>query len=200
MIDSAGAHSRRGLLPVSPVALLATLVVFAGLVIVRIATDGDPSPDAPGSQGVGTHTSTPNLNGMTFTDVTETAGLAEPHNLESLYGDETMTAGVAVADVHRNDTPRDRGWLTVKLDDPTTPANRQGVGSKVVVRAGGKRLVRRISTDGSYESQKPTEVHVGLGKSAGRVRVEVTRPGGRRPQVIDDAAVNIVVTAIRSGP
>lgn len=100
--------------------------------------------------------------------------------------------------LYRNDTPRDRGWLTVQLDDPTNPANRQGVGSKVVVRAGGERLVRRISTDGSYESQKPAEVHLGLGKGAGRVRVEVTWPGRPRAQVIDDVKGDGVLTVKRS--
>lgn len=100
--------------------------------------------------------------------------------------------------LYRNDTPRRHRWLTVKLDDPTSHGNRQGIGAEVVVTAGGHRVRRRVNTDGSYESQKPPEVHVGLGDMSGSAHVEVTWPGGRQRQELEVDEGDRVVTVVRS--
>lgn len=100
--------------------------------------------------------------------------------------------------LYRNDTPT-RRWLTVALDDPTTPANRLGIGARVVVTPeGGEPTTGWIIGGGSYESQVPTEVHVGLG-DAERARVEVHWPGGGEPEVLDDVAADQVLTVQRIG-
>lgn len=100
--------------------------------------------------------------------------------------------------LYRNDTPP-RRWLTVTLDDLTAPANRLGIGARIVVTPeGGEPTTGWIIGGGSYESQVPTEVHVGLG-DAERARVEVHWPGGGEPQVLDDVAADQVLTVQRTG-
>ncbi|MFN8052206.1 MAG: CRTAC1 family protein [Acidimicrobiales bacterium] len=103
----------------------------------------------------------------------------------------------------RNDR-RNRHWLTVRLDDPTRPGNRQGIGARVVVTpvAGEASTTGWIGTDGSYESQRMPELHVGLGRRAATVAtVEVWWPGATTPQVVADVRPDRVLTVTRSaGP
>ena len=101
--------------------------------------------------------------------------------------------------LYRNDTPR-RHWLTVQLDDPGTPGNRRGVGAKVVVHAGGGQQARWVIGGGSYESQVPTEVHVGLGDGRRVERVEVWWPGAQAPQVLEDVDADQVLVIRRDAP
>ena len=100
--------------------------------------------------------------------------------------------------LYRNDTPA-RHWVGVRLDDPTHPGNRQGIGATVVVTPdGGRPVTQWVRTDGSYESQRPADVHVGLGRRRpGPVRVEVTWPDGGPPQVLEGVVVDRVVVVTR---
>jgi hypothetical protein len=100
--------------------------------------------------------------------------------------------------LYRNDTPH-RHWIDVRLDDPAHPGNRAGVGATVVVTpAGGRAVTQWVRTDGSYESQRPAQVHVGLGtQRPGPVRIEVTWPDGGPPQVETGVAPDRVVTVRR---
>ena len=107
----------------------------------------------------------------------------------------------AAPTLYRNDTPDDRHWLTVRLDDPETPGNRQGIGAHVRVSLGSDDAVTGwIGTAGSYESQRPAELHVGLGdRSAPVDRVEVWWPGETEPQTIEGLRPDQVLTVTRSG-
>ncbi|HTN99292.1 MAG TPA: CRTAC1 family protein, partial [Microthrixaceae bacterium] len=95
--------------------------------------------------------------------------------------------------LYRNDTPNDRSWLTIRLDDPTAPGNRTGEGARIVVTpdlgegngggkeagdGGAKPVVGWITSGGSYESQKPAEFHVGFGdRKKSIAKIEVYWPG-----------------------
>jgi hypothetical protein len=99
--------------------------------------------------------------------------------------------------LYRNDTPR-RHWLTVQLDDPGTPGNPDGIGARVTVTpAGGEPITRWVIGGGSYESQVPTEVHVGLGDTDEAERVEVRWPGEAEPQVLTDVDADQVLVVQR---
>ena len=54
-----------------------------------------------------------------------------------------------------------------------------------VVRADGRTLWRRVRSDGSYASANDPRVLVGLGDSAGPVRVRVTWPDGKHEEWAD---------------
>jgi hypothetical protein len=98
----------------------------------------------------------------------------------------------------RNDSAP-RRWLTVQLDDPSTPGNRAGIGAKVVVTPeGGDPVTSWVLGGGSYESQVPAEVHAGLDR-AERARVEVFWPGAVTPQVLEGVDADQVLVVRRAG-
>ena len=104
--------------------------------------------------------------------------------------------------LYRNESPDDRGWLRVRLDDPTRPGNREGLGARVAVtpRKGATPVVGWIDTAGSYETRRPADLHVGLGEDAGPVaRVEVWWPGEPEPQVIEDVEPDQTLVVTRTG-
>ncbi len=100
-----------------------------------------------------------------------------------------VPSGDVAPRLYRNDSSFDRAWLSVVLDDATSPGNRTGDGSRVEITpdAGDDPLVGWITTGGSYESQKPPVVHVGLGaRTAPISRIEVYWPGASEPQILTD--------------
>lgn len=126
-----------------------------------------------------------------FTEAAEAAGIranevghalvAFDHDLD---GDlDVFVANFGAAPVLlRNDAPEDRHWVTVRLDDPSRPGNRAGIGAKVRVTGGDTEVTGWIGTAGSYESQRLPELHVGLGDADADVTVEVWWPGADQPQ------------------
>ncbi len=114
-----------------------------------------------------------------------------------------VPSGESSPRLYRNDLDADRSWLTVGLEDPTRPGNRWGDGARVEVVAtpGDVPIVETVSTSGSYESQRPPLVHVGLGDLDGAVaEVRVFWPGEPTPQVRTDVAVDQLVTVVRDAP
>jgi hypothetical protein len=89
--------------------------------------------------------------------------------------------------------------LQVRLDDPTSPGNRSGIGARVVVtpKAGATKVVVPIATGGSYESQKEPVAHVGLGAATTAATVEVYWPGETSPQRLQDVPADQVLTVRR---
>jgi hypothetical protein len=100
--------------------------------------------------------------------------------------------------LYRNDVSG-RRWLQVRLDDPTSPGNRSGIGARVVVtpKAGATKVVVPIATGGSYESQKEPVAHVGLGAATTAATVEVYWPGETSPQRLQDVPADQVLTVRR---
>ncbi|MCO5322838.1 MAG: CRTAC1 family protein [Microthrixaceae bacterium] len=106
--------------------------------------------------------------------------------------------------LYRNDTPEDFSWLTIGLDDPANPGNRWGDGARIEVTpdADSAAVVGWITTGGSYESQKPPLLHLGLGERSEPVaRIEVHWPGDPTPQVLTDVALDqrLVITRSQTG-
>ena len=78
-------------------------------------------------------------------------------------------------------------WVGLRLIGGQRP--RDMVGARVgIVRADGSTLWRRARADGSYASSNDSRVLVGLGPSAGAVRVRVTWPDGRAEEWREVAA------------
>jgi tetratricopeptide (TPR) repeat protein len=71
-------------------------------------------------------------------------------------------------------------FITLKLEgDPASGSNRDGVGARVIVTAGGRRQVAQRLGGGSYQSANDPRLHFGLGDSDRADRVEVRWPSGR---------------------
>jgi hypothetical protein len=68
-------------------------------------------------------------------------------------------------------------WLTLSLEG--RHSNRDAVGAKVAVVAGGRRLVARRLGGGSYQSASDPRLHFGLGPAERVEAIEVTWPSGR---------------------
>ena len=75
-----------------------------------------------------------------------------------------------------NLTPKTYHWVTLRTVG--TRSNRDGIGARIVVVAGGRRRIDEVRSGGSYLSQNDLRVHFGLGQ-AGRIdALEVHWPSG----------------------
>ena len=168
---------------------------------------GEPGSDQP----AGTPADDPLVlwvpDGDGYVDVAEQVGLVDPGLGRALVPfdmDRDGDLDLLVANwgtspsLFRNDSDPN-AWLTVRLEDPLNPGNPEGIGARVVVDPGGGRdpVTRWVRSGGSYESQVPAEVHVGLGDLDSVERVEVTWPGAAEPQVLTDVEANQVLVVAR---
>lgn len=82
------------------------------------------------------------------------------------------------ARVFLNEAPRAGRWLLVRAFDPRL--NRDALGARVIVEAGGRRFLRLIDTSSSYLSSSDPRAHFGLGAVDVVGRVEIRWPDGLR--------------------
>jgi hypothetical protein len=83
---------------------------------------------------------------------------------------------------------------------PSTPpraSNRDGIGARLRLTAGGRTLVDQVTSGSSYLAQNDMRVHFGLGTATKADRLEVTWPDGQ-VDVIENLPVNHVIT-VREG-
>ena len=76
-------------------------------------------------------------------------------------------------------------------------ANRDGIGARLRLTAGGRTFVDQVTSGSSYLAQHDMRVHFGLGAAAKAERLEITWPGGR-VDVMENLPVNHVIT-VREG-
>ncbi len=91
----------------------------------------------------------------------------------------------------KNTSPSTGHWLSIKLAG--TKSNRDGIGAKVQVEAGGqKQWAERVAGSG-YLSQDDGRLHFGLGANAKVDRITVAWPSGL-VQVVKNVTANQVIT------
>jgi len=132
-----------------------------------------------------------NRNG-TFTDVTADArahgnGFSVPHLGRGAAFGDLFNDGHEDIVVGNNDDPpsilRNRSGGTNHFASfrlVGTKSNRDAIGARIRVKAGGISQVREIAGGSSYLSQSDFRVHFGLGASRRMDSVEVTWPNGGR--------------------
>jgi len=76
----------------------------------------------------------------------------------------------------RNDTARQHHWVTLRLVGSTS--NRDGIGARVRIEAGGRTQTAFVRGDGSYLSHSDTRVHFGLGSATRVTKLEIHWPSG----------------------
>ncbi|MFV0318562.1 MAG: CRTAC1 family protein [Microthrixaceae bacterium] len=104
--------------------------------------------------------------------------------------------------LYRNDSTEIGTWISIGLDDPGAPGNRSGDGARIEVTTaeGTDPVVGWIGTSGSYQSQKPPTVHVGLGLHTEPIEsVKIYWPETDEPQVLSDVGLNQRLTVTRAG-
>ncbi|MBI2191331.1 MAG: CRTAC1 family protein [Planctomycetes bacterium] len=94
--------------------------------------------------------------------------------------------------VFLNEFPK-KNYLTVSLRG--TRSNRQGIGARLICKAGGRRLVRDLFPENSFYSENPDEVTFGLGDLPAVDSLTILWPSGR-VQELSQVGVNqrLVVT------
>jgi enediyne biosynthesis protein E4 len=96
-----------------------------------------------------------------------------------------------------NTSPGANHWLAFKLVG--RKSNRDGIGAKIEVAAGGrKQQAERIAGSG-YLSQDDGRVHFGLGAAAKADTVTITWPSGKVQTLRDVAADRVVGAPHRGG-
>jgi hypothetical protein len=142
-----------------------------------------------------------NPGGARFAALTAEAGLtAQPparHRgsaVGDLNGDGRLdvvaTAIGAAAEIWLNDSPGDTHWLAFELQG--TASNRDGIGSRIKVTAGGNVQYNHVSFAAGYASSSAGPTHFGLGLSKSADLVEIRWPSGITQELRNVAADRVV--------
>ena len=83
-----------------------------------------------------------------------------------------------------------KNWLLVTLEG--VKANRDAIGARAYVHAGGTRLAGEVHGGSGFLSQNDSRLHFGLGDSKRYDRIEVLWPGGNR-EAFEGGGVNRIV-------
>ncbi len=96
----------------------------------------------------------------------------------------------------RNDGGNKNHWLTVAARLPGGKSD--AIGARITVKTGSLVQIRDVTPVTGYLSQADPRAHFGLGKSARAELVEIRWPDGRRTQ-LKDVAANQILTVIKDG-
>ncbi len=97
----------------------------------------------------------------------------------------------------RNDGGNSRHYLRLKLTG--TRSNRDAIGARVTVTAGGRKQVREARSASSYCSQSEMVLHFGLGGSTKADKVEIRWPAGTVQVLTDVKADQVLAVKEPSG-
>jgi hypothetical protein len=79
-----------------------------------------------------------------------------------------------------NRTETKNSWVCLELIGDGKKSNRNAIGARVEIEAGGRRQVRYVNGGGSYLSASERRLQVGLGTADRAERVTVVWPSGRK--------------------
>ena len=105
--------------------------------------------------------------------------------------DLIVTNNGGPAEVLRNGGGTGRHSIEIRIIG--TRSNRDGLGARVTVIAGGRTQVREVKSGSSYLGQNELRLHVGLGEANRVDRIDVRWPAGGN-ETIRDVAANQMVT------
>ena len=152
-----------------------------------------------------------NENGSVFREMKAEGGAAFTHNIVgrgAAFGDYDNDGRVDVLVVNEEGPPlllhnESRGanqhWLGVRLIGAGRGSNRDGIGARVTVSAGTKRLTRDAQLAGGYLSAHDPRVHFGLGETTRVDKIEVRWPDGATETRRNVVADQYVTVAQRKG-
>jgi hypothetical protein len=156
-----------------------------------------------------------NQGGQSFADVTTSSGTGEVHKGHGIAfadldndGDEDIVAeigGATPGDSHAMRLFENPGhhndWIGLKLVG--AKSNRAAIGARITVTVASEGVNRSIYRDvgsGGSFGASPLEQHIGLGKSARIVDVEIRWPGSNTRQHVAAVAKNQTVEITESQP
>jgi enediyne biosynthesis protein E4 len=107
--------------------------------------------------------------------------------------DLLITNNGGAVDLLRNTGGHGNNGLLVRLVG--TRSNRNAIGARLLVTAGGTIQVRELKAGSSYLSQHDLRVHVGVGRASRIDRLEIHWPAGQT-EVLESVPVNQIVTVV----
>jgi hypothetical protein len=109
--------------------------------------------------------------------------------------DVALSRNASAARLLRNASETQNHWLALRLQG--TRSNRDGIGAKVTLVAGGRRWVAERKGGSSYLSAPEGPVHFGLGRHVGSVRIEIRWPSGLT-EAFEEVAANRILTLVEA--
>ncbi|MSO22873.1 MAG: tetratricopeptide repeat protein [Acidobacteria bacterium] len=100
------------------------------------------------------------------------------------------------ADLLRNVSSTGNNWLLIKTVG--TRSNRDGIGTRLVLKAGELTQIREVKAGSSYQSQNDLRLHFGLGKASRVDRLELRWPSGT-VDVLENIKANQILTVREGG-
>ncbi len=94
-------------------------------------------------------------------------------------------------DLLRNDGGNRLHWLKVRVVG--RQSNRDGIGSRLRVKAGGREQMREVRLSSGYYSSHDPRIHIGLGRAPEVERLSVMWPSGKE-QIFEHLPVNQLAT------
>jgi hypothetical protein len=145
-----------------------------------------------------------NLGNGKWVALTEEAGFTAPppqRHRGSAYGDFNhdgkldlvVSALSAPAEIWMNDSPGQNHWLELALQG--TKSNRNGIGARIRIAAGGLTQFNDVSTASGYASSSAGPAHFGLGAAKSADEIEIRWPSGT-VQVLKNVAADRIVPVI----
>jgi hypothetical protein len=142
-----------------------------------------------------------NLGGLKFQPLTAEAGLTAQtprRHRGSAVGDlnhdgrlDVVTTAIsAPAEVWINDSPGANHWLELALEG--TKSNRDGIGARIKLIAGGSTQYTHVSFAAGYASSSAGPIHFGLGRSQAAESIEIRWPSGVVQELKDVHADQVI--------
>jgi hypothetical protein len=104
--------------------------------------------------------------------------------------DVVVTALSAPAEIWMNDSPGEYHWLELKLEG--SRSNRDGIGARIRISAGGHSQFNEMTTACGYASSSAGPVHFGLGAAKTVDEIEIRWPSGTT-QVLKNAPADQIL-------
>jgi len=128
-----------------------------------------------------------NLGNGTFADISATAGpgitaAASGRGLAvgDLWNDGRISAVITNMNARPsmlvNQVRNPYHWIAIRAVG--TKSNRDGIGAKISIRAGGRTMVDEVRSGSSYNSSSDMRVHFGLGTASRADSILIRWPGG----------------------
>ena len=149
-----------------------------------------------------------NTNGRRFAEISQQSGsgFAKDGVGRTLIGgdidndgdiDLVVTNNGGAAEILRNTGGNARNAIEIRVVG--TRSNRDGLGARLTITAGGRTQVREIKSGSSYLGQNDLRAHVGLGEATRVDRIDVRWPAGHTESIRDVAANQIVTVTEGKG-